>query len=395
MVFDCQQGRGAPTIYPVYGPDFRLEWDDALAAARLPGRGTSLRNVQWSQTREVFYALTGGGVVELDPIGRKTRGVVNFIKRLSGFALPSGQKLLISGLDALSVGPGDRLMVHLLCQYTSPGCPADNAVVGVGVFDPATGQAHAIYVPVPGDRAPEGFDEAQWTQNPKGRLTVLYYDAPSFSYHGDLSTRVQYDDNHGHPGYFCGSNGRCYLVRPKNDSLPKGGVGEIGCRAPSGGVAQPWKPEFALYDDETGKRMLIFGCDLQGQNPWEHFGRSLGRLDVFAISSLRYVFNPSLNSFYATDEAISRAEVEYTEGLPARVRVDPVAYHRSASGPRSKLMGRECDYWAQPRVVSDSTGTRFLFDSTMSHPEWPALEGRKPKTDCRTDVFVAEWGAKP
>jgi hypothetical protein len=77
------------------------------------------------------------------------------------------------------------------------------------------------------------------------------------------------------------------------------------------------------------------------------------------------------------------------------VRIDPVAYHRSAEGPRARQMGRECGYWAQPRMVMDFTGTRFMFDSTMSHPEWPALEGRKPKNDCNTDVFVAEWAAKP
>ena len=395
MVFDCMQGRGAPTIYPIYGPDFRLEYDDAIAAARVPGRGDSLRNLQWSQMREVLYATTGGGVVELDPIAGKTRVVVNFIERLRGFALPNGQKLLISGLDALSVGPGDKMMVHLLCRYASPGCPADNAVIGIGVFDPATGQAHALYVPVPGDRAPDGFDEGQWSQNPKGRLILIYGDAPNFSYNADLSARVQIDDNHGHPGYFCGSNGRCYMVRAKSDTLPNGQVGQIDCTDPHGGIAQSRKPEFALYDDETGKRVLISGCDLPGQNPFGHFARSPGAKDVFGVSTDRFTFDPSLAKFYPTDEAILRAEVEYAGGNPVGVRVTPVAYHRSASSDRAKRMGRQCGYWANPRLVMDFTGTRFMFDSTMSHPEWPALEGRKPKTDCRTDVFVAEWAANP
>ena len=394
MVFDCQQGRGAPTIYPIYGPDFHLESDDALAAARVPGPGTGLRDVQWSQEREVLYARTGGMVVELDPIARKTRGVVNFIDRLHGFTLPNGQKLLISGIKDLSVGPGDRLMVHLQCMSSSPGCPADNAMIGIGIFDPATGEFHALYVPVPGDQAPLGFDEAHWSQNPKGRLTVIYGNAPNFTYNADLSARVQFDDNHGHAGYFCGSNGRCYLVRTKSDSLKDGRVGQIGCKNPDGSAAQPWRPEQALYDDETGKRALIWGCDVPGQNLWSHFSRSLGAIDIFAFSSERATFAPSLEKYYPNDEAISRAVVRYTDGQPSQVAVEPVAYHRSATGGRARLMGRECGYWATPRVVSDATGRRFLFESTMSHREWPALEGRKVKTDCHTDVYVAEFAEK-
>jgi len=286
-------------------------------------------------------------------------------------------------------------MVHLLCRYTSPGCPADDAVIGIGVFDPATGQARALYVPVPGDRAPAGFDEAQWTQNPKGRLTFIYDDAPNFSYNADLSSRAEFDDNHGHSGYFCSSNGRCYMVRTKSDTLPKGGVGQIGCRKPNGELNLPWRPEVAIYDDETGKRVLIWGCDIPGQNPFEHFARSPGAKDTFGVSTERFTFAPSLAEFYPTDEAILRAVVESSSGDPIRVRVTPVAYHRSASSDRAKRTGRQCGYWAYPRMVMDFTGTRFLFDSTMSHPEWPALEGRKPKTDCRTDVFVAEGTGKP
>lgn len=395
MVFDCMQGRGAPAIYPIYGPDFKLEYDDVLDAARAPGPGGSFHDVQWSQEREVLYARTGGMVVELDPVARHTRVVVNFVDRLHGFIFANGKKLDISGVKDLSVGPGDRLMVHLQCRYSSPGCPADYAVIGIGVFDPATGQARALYVPVPGDKAPAGFDEAQWSQNPRGRLIVVYGDAPNFSYSADLSSRVQFEDNHGHRGYFCGSNGRCYMARVKDDTLANGRVGQIGCKNSDGTVAQPWKPEYALYDDETGKRALIFGCDLPGQNAWQHISRALGGKDVFGISSERFTFRPSLERFVPTDEAIVRGVAEYTNGQPSRVRLEPVAYHRSAVGPLAKLMGRECGYWATPRVVADVTGQRFLFESTMSHPEWLALEGRKTKTDCRTDVYVAESAAKP
>jgi hypothetical protein len=395
IVFDCMLGRGAPDQHPIYGPDFKLEYDDALDASHAPGSGNSFHDLQWSQEREVLYARSGGMVVELDPAVRKTRVVVNFVQRLHGFALKNGQKLLISGVKDLSVGPGDRLMVHLQCRFTSPSCPQDNAVIGIGVFDPATGQAHGIYVPVPGDKAPSGFDEGQWSQNPKGRLILVYGYAPNFSYTADLTSRVKFEDNHGHRGYFCGSNGRCYMVRVKNDTLPNGSTGQIGCKDADGKVAEPWRAEQGLYDDETGKRALIFGCDIPGQNAWQHFTRSLGGKDIFGVSTERYTFKPSLEKIAPTEEAIVRGVVEYADGQPSHVRLEPVAYHRSASGPRAKLMGRECGYWASPRVVGDSTGTRFLFESTMSHTEWPALEGKHPKTDCRTDVYVTEYAPKP
>jgi hypothetical protein len=228
----------------------------------------------------------------------------------------------------------------------------------------------------------------------------VYGKAPNFSYAADLSSRVKFDDNHGHRGYFCGSNGRCYVVRVKNDDLPNGRVGQKGCLDGDGAPAKPWKPEHALYDDTSGKRVLSFGCDLPGQNAWQHFGRTLGGQDVFGISTERFVLGPSLDQFARTDEAILRAVVDYVivdriERQPAHVTIEPVAYHRSATGPHAKLLGRDCGYWASPRVVVDATGKRFLFDSTMSHAEWPTLEGRKIKADCISDVFVAQAPAKP
>jgi hypothetical protein len=104
MVFDCMLGWGRPDQHPIYGPDFRLEDEDALTAARAPGPAGAFHDLQWSQEREVLYARSGGMVVELDPVARKTRVVVNFVQRLYGFALANGQKLLISGIRDLSVG---------------------------------------------------------------------------------------------------------------------------------------------------------------------------------------------------------------------------------------------------------------------------------------------------
>ncbi len=395
IVFECQLGGGSPHMYPLYDADFRMLYDDALDAARVPGAAQNFRDVQWSLEREVLFAVNGNFLVEMDPFGRKTRVLVNLIDRIRAVEGPGGKRINVSTMKDLSVGPGDRLMVHLQCQVADRGCPGNRAMVGVAVYDPRTGKANALYVPVPGDKAPFGFDEAQWSQNPKGRLILVYGDAPNYSYSADLSSRVQLDDNHGHRGYFCGSNGRCYLVRSKSDTLPNGKVGEVGCKNADGTVATPWRAEEALYDDETGRRVLIWGCDLPGQNPFTHYARALGGKDVFGISTERLTFGPSLRTFAPTDEAIVRGVVEYEGGMPARVRVEPVAYHRSADGARSQLMGRACGYWALPRVTMDHTGTRFLFDSTMSHPEWPVTQGHRIKTDCRVDVYVAVYAPKP
>lgn len=395
LVFDCL--RPNAVVHPVYDQDFRLRWADVAAAARYVdsyGTPQPLVMVQWSQEREVLFGEAGLKIVELDPFGGKNRIFADFSVIKEVVRSSDGARIPVRTANELSVGPGERLMVHLRCRKPDPQCPKDWDVVGIGVYDPATGKYAAMYVPVPGDRAPTGFDEGQWSQNPQGRLIVVYEDAPNFSYSADLSSRVQFDDNHGHRGFFCGSNGRCYAVRQISDRLPRGGVGQIGCRKSNGELDLPWKQESALYDDETGKRVLVFGCDLPGQAPWQHFSRSPGGKDVFGISSLRFTFKPSLERLFPTDEAILRAKVEYAEGQPASVHIDPVAYHRSAEGPRAKLMGRECGYWAQPRMVMDFTGTRFMFDSTMSHPEWPAMEDGLSKLDCVTDVYVAVYEQK-
>lgn len=400
IVFDCSSDPANQNIiiHPIYDRNFKLLYASAEVAAAYAdklGKARMLKLVQWSQEREVLFGEAGLQIIELDPFGGKNRIFADFSAIKDVQRSSDGARIAISTAKDLSVGPGDRLMVHLQCMKTDPECLNNWEVVGVGVFDPATGKYNAIYAPVPGDLAPNGFDEGQWSQNPKGRLIVVYGNAPNFSYSADLSSRVQFDDNHGHRGYFCGSNGRCYMVRVKNDTLSKSGVGQIGCKRIDGSIADPWRAEQGLYDDETGKRVLIWGCDIPGQNVWGHFARSPGAKDVFGISTERSTFGPSLEKFYPTDEAIVRAVVEYAGGEPVRVRVAPVAYHRSAIGPRENLLGRQCGYWATPRVVMDFTGARFLFDSSMSHLEWPATENGEVKADCHIDVYVAEAPPRP
>jgi hypothetical protein len=398
MVFDCYSDplNKNITTHPVYDRDFRLVFPDAESAASRKhrfGGVETLSYLQLSQTRDVLIGQSGMRIIELDPFHGTNRVFADFsvIKKVAG---PGGTSVTVSTAREVSIGPGDRLMVHLQCRKFDKGCPGDWSVVGVAVYDPATRKYNAMYVPVPGDKAPQGFDEAQWSQNPAGRLTMVYGNAPNYTYSADLASRAQYDDNHGHAGYFCGSNGRCYRVGPRSDTLKNGGVGQIGCRDARGLVLIPWRTEGALYDDETGKRELIFGCDEPGQNPWEHLSRSPGAKDVFGISTKRYVFPPSLARFAPTDEAIVRAVVSYSEKQPAGVTLTPVAYHRSAVEPYSPRLGRNCGYWATPRLNGDFTGTRFLFDSSMSHPEWPATERGRTKTDCVTDVYVVEYSGK-
>ncbi len=373
MVFNCAFNAANKNLvaYPIYSPDFTLIVEDAATAAR--AGGGELADLQWSQNREVLYARRGAQVLELDPFGHSTRVAADFARNLPFVTLADGRTLSVQIIQGLSVGPGDRLMARLKCRQAGEHCPANWATVGVGTFDPATGKYAAVHVPHA--EATGEFDEAQWSQNPAGRVMFIYANRPTWSATADLSEFVKFEDNHGHPGYFLGSNGRSYRVTVKNDTLtrPDGsfrGVGQIGCADENGKMLQPWRSEFALYDDLTGKRMLIFGCEMSRASNLapEHFARSIGIQDVFGGSGI----------------VITRFAVEYEHGSPVRVRINPVAYTRTA-------MNR-CGYWAQPRAAIDHTGTRFLFDSTANSSRWPSLEADgKSKSDCRTDVYVAVY----
>lgn len=373
MVFNCAFRAANKNLiaYPIYGPDFTLLVEDAASAARAGKQ--ELGELQWSQTREVLFARRGSQVLELDPFGHSTKVVADFAKNLRSVTMPSGEKSDISVIRALSVGPGDRLMVHLVCRGSGDNCRGDRALVGVGTFDPATGKYAAS--PVPHVEETGKFDEAQWSQNPAGRVMFIYANRPTWSAAADLTDFVKFEDNHGHPGYFLGSNGRSYRGTIKNDTVSKPdgtfrGVGQIGCADEKGKMIQPWRPEYGLYDDVTGKRVLIFGCEMTRASNLlpEHFSRSIGVKDIFAGSG----------------NVITRFVVEYENGAPAHVRVTPVAHTRSSI--------RGCGYWAQPRAAMDHTGTRFLFDSSASSSRWAALESDgKPKNDCRTDVYVAVY----
>jgi hypothetical protein len=372
IVFACDvsAGRGSQFVYPVYSPDFELLFADSGSAA---GAGGGLQDVQWSQAREVLYARRGREILELDPFRRTSRVAADFGKAIGSVTRFDGTEIDVRAIRDLSVGPGDRLLVHLQCRRGDKGCPRDYAVIGIGVYDPAKGRFTAIAVPHSAEAG--NFDEAHLSQNPAGRVVLLYSRKPAWSAPLDFSEFVKLDDNHGHTGYVAGSDGRSYRVSVVNDTLlrPDGtarGVGQVGCRDENGRQLVPWRREYGLYDDETGRRVLTWGCDIGLEHDLvpEHFARSPGARDVFASSGM----------------VILRLLIRGSSGA-RDVGQETVAFTRSHHS--------QCGYWAYPRAAMDHTGNRFLFDSTMSHPRFPVneVDGQR-RTGCRLDVFVAQAG---
>ncbi len=370
IVFTCQ----ATTInvnirsFPVYDSTFKLLYLDAIAAA---GGPMPDGDAQWSQKREVLFGNWGLKIFEYDPFNGTHRVFADF-SAIQFVTRPDGTQVGISGVRALSVGPGDRIMVHLQCHLTL-NCPANYAVVGVGTYDPATGRYSAIAVPHAVGVAPKGFDEAEWTQNPTGRVAVIYANWATYSFVSDLSSNVLFDDHHGHAGYFLGVNGSSYKVSVKEDTLPNGGIGQIGCI----GVT-PWTSEFALYNDATGKRVLVWGCDMPTgtllANARTHFSRVLG--------------STSKDAFFGSGFWIARFTVQYSGTTPSSVAGKLIASSRSDP---SLCSG---DYWAQPRATADHTGTRVLWDTNWHLSTTPTLESDGSViTSCKKDVVVAVYTA--
>jgi len=325
MVFEADDPSDANyKMYPVYDASFNLLSKNAVRAAG--GSDSSYGEVQFSQVGEWLYGRDGQcGIWKFDFLGKKKSLAARFRAPRCG---------------ALSVGPGDRLLVTLLNNKFQ--------VEAVGVYDPAT-KKYAEADPGP------NFDEAQWTQG--AAVAFIYTNAPAFFYTADLSVKAQQQDNHGHPGYFVGSNGKPYKISVKNDTIPNKKPGQIGCNPPTG-----WVPEHALYDEVTGQRVLTFGCNwLAGsleQKSMVHFSRSAAK-DVW----------------FGTGAWITRYQLHYApDGVtPKSVTSIPVAETKSKFG---------CGYWAEPRGASDATGTRVLFESTRAG-------------GCATQVYVAIVPEKP
>lgn len=380
MVFTCMvdaQNKNITEVV-VYDKDFRLAFRDAAGAARLGG--TRLREPQFSQTRRVLFARDGLRIYELDPWNRRNRVYADFSRiefDINGRKVPA-----YAGRD-FKVGPGDAIVIELGTPRRAfdPGardCPDCFELLGVATFDPASGRIYSertrndarVAAWKVGSR---GFDEANLTQDSPARVFFTYHQRPSWSFALDFSDAKQFLQPsfgpygkpnlqwsaHGHAGFFCGSNGRCYVVKPLNDIIDSDNdgvpdrVGQVGTT-----VGKSWRAFYQLANTATGKVELIWGADIPEMGfGFGHFSRSLAR-DVFFGSGAKHEGN-----------TITRYRVTYdAAGNPTSVTGENVALTNSEI---------KCGYWAHPRVTSSDDGTRALFDSTLA--------GR-----CRPHVYVVD-----
>lgn len=368
MVFMCQSDATNANVrsFPIYAKDYTLLVKDAITAARYTnssGAPYAVQWPQWSQVREVLYGIEGGRVIELDPFTGTNRVAADFLGNVRSVTLPTGATVQLGAMRDLKVGPGDRLVVELQCLTSgNASCPANYAVVAVGVFDPATGRytSHVVHGTTRGT-----FDEVNITQNPFGRVLESYANRPKWTYNSDFGGAIQMQDGHGHMGFVSGSDGRHYVMKVKNDLLSNGSYGQMGCV--NSGFSY-WKPEFGLYDDATGQRVLVWGCDIPGANDGrDHFARSTAAKNIFAGSDTNAIMRFTLR-FDST-------------GKPNGVGYETVANPRTNGS---------CGYWASPRAAMDGSGTRFMFGSSMSNTTHASYENGVRKTSCTGDVYVAE-----
>lgn len=385
MVFTCMVDPSNPNISQivVYDRDFRLAFRDAAGAARLGG--VNLREPQFSQMRRVMFARDNLRIYELDPWSRKNHVYADFGRiqfELNGQKVPA-----YVGRD-FKVGPGDAILIELgtprrVLHPATRDCPDCFEVLGVATFDPATGKIHTERTRGDGRVAAwpkvgtSGFDEGNLTQDSPPRVFLTYQNRPSWGLALDFSDPVEFRhpsfppfgdrkyqwSAHGHMGFFCGSNGRCYVVKPLNDIIDDDldgvpdRVGAVGTM-----VNSRWRELFHLSNTRTGKVELVWGAD----NPEKrfsgaHFSRSLAP-NVFFGSGAKHESN-----------TITRYTVRYdATGNPVEVLGENLAYTNSDI---------RCGYWAHPRVTSSDDGLRALFDSTLAG-------------QCKTHVYVVDSGPR-
>jgi len=381
MVFTCKVNAQNKNITEVvvYDKNFRLAFRDAAAAARVAGRG--LREPQFSQTRRVLFARDGLRIYELDPWNSGNRVYVDFSRiqfEIDGRTVPA-----FSGRD-FKVGPGDAILIELGTPRWAfnPGardCPDCFELLGVATFDPATGKIHADRTRGDGRVAvwpkigTSGFDESNLTQDTPPRVFHTYDKRPSWSFALDFSDAKRFLQPsfgpygkpnlrwsaHGHMGFFCGSNGRCYVVKPLNDIIDSDNdgvpdrVGQVGTT-----IENRWRPLFVLANTATGKIELVWGADnVERGFSAGHFSRSLAP-NLFFGSGAKHEGN-----------RITRYTVAY----------DAAGNATSVTGENVALTNSEikCGYWAHPRATSSDDGTRVLFASTAA-------------SGCRSQAYVVD-----
>ena len=381
MVFTCGYDDTNHNLFefPVYDKDFRLLFKDAVSASRLGGMGShNFSNPQFSQKRRVIYAQHSMTIYELDPWRRKNKVYVNF----AGVTVThrDGSKIKPTVARDFKVGPNDEIVIELgvprrAIQPKTKDCPHCYEQMGVATFKPATGQISTYSTrndkkgaDYPGFRAPSsGFDESNIAQD--GRVYFSYQNRPSWSFAIDFSEPVEFREPawpqyqikgkkiewgaHGHMGFFVGSNGRSYVVKSLSDLIDDdsdGVIDRVGMIGTS--IHGKWRPYFLLANTKTGKVEILWG-ENSVEHGWgiEHLSRSQAK-DVVWGSGMAIV---------------TRFEVTYNrEGYPAKVEGGNIVNTQSKGG---------CGYWGWPRVASDFSGERAMFDSTLA--------GR-----CKSQVYV-------
>ncbi|RJP45618.1 LamG domain-containing protein, partial [Candidatus Parcubacteria bacterium] len=193
------------------------------------------------------------------------------------------------------------------------------------IFDPVTGTAAtknmAIVSPSP--------DQTSALFNGRGLFT--WNVNPQRAYFPGFTGEIVFDDFHGHLGQFRDQNGQWYTVNTKEDRLPSGGVGQVGCPNVS-----PWRPEQAIYNADTGQRVLIWGCDLPITDP-DHWTTAA-----------------AVNRFGSSGhQEIAVYDVNWTTGTVTRTLVAKV--HRDPG----------TGYEGSPRATADYDLNEILFHSGM------------------------------
>ncbi len=382
MVFTCGDDPGNPNLYvfPVYDKDFRLVFKDAVGRAGLGSMGShNFSNPQFSQKRRVIFAQNGMRIYELDPWNRKSRVYVDF----GGVTLVMHDERRIKPFVArdFKVGPNDEIIIELGVPRRAldpkTDCPDCYEQFGVATFDPKTGKIYTYATrndgrgaDYPHITAPSsGFDESNLSQD--GRVYLTYENRPSWGDSIDFRQPLEfrepawpqyqikgkkiYWEAHGHMGFFLGSNGKSYVVKPLSDLIDDNSDGTIDRVGMIGtAISGRWRAYYIIANTATGKAELLWGLSAP-ENQWGigHFSRSQAS-DVFWGSST---------------ETITRYEVAHTSsGELSSVTGTNVA----------KAGAGKCGYWDEPRVTSDPTGNRGMFDS--------ALAG-----NCKPQVYVVVY----
>jgi len=386
MIFTCNIDPTNSNIsrFIIYDSNFKLVYKDVVRdSGHTQFNQSDFGDPQFSQKRRVVFAQRQMRIYEFDPWNGTNRVYADF----SGlqFTIPAGQQYAgthtSNVMRAPKIGPNDEIVVEMGATQgslnPSSTCPACFEIIGIATFNPSTGQISTYSIrgdgkgndhPLFSGPSTQGFDETNITQD--SRIFSTYNTRPSWSFNLDFSNPIEFRmpsfgpygssnrqwSAHGHMGFFNGSNGKSYVVKVINDLIDDNNdgkfdrVGQVGTS-----VNGVWRSVQELVNTKTGQVELVWGVN-KIENGWAdgHYSRSL-KADVFWGSN-------------AAPGNITRYQIFYdSSGNPNNVTGENISKSQSNLG---------CGYWAHPRVTSDDSGNRGLFDSTVA-------------SGCTTQVYVA------